>query len=161
MIRAARELDRQSTYLVADAAELPFADQSFELVVAYNSLMDIRQMPRAVQEAARVLTGTGSFCICVTHPMADAGEFTSRAGDATFQIRGSYLEDRVPRYARQMTERAGLQMKFDSLRYSLEEYTQALFSAGFVIEALREPSLPASEAERHPQSNAGDASPTS
>jgi len=150
LIRAARELDRESTYLVADAAELPFPDRSFELVVAYNSLMDIRRMPRAVQEAARVLTVAGRFCLCVTHPMADAGEFTSRAGDATFEIRGSYLEDRVPPYAGQLVERGGLRMTFDSLRYSLEEYAQALFGAGFVIEALREPALPAGEVARDP-----------
>ncbi len=150
LIRAAQDLDQQSTYLVADAAQLPFADQSFELVVAYNSLMDIREMPRAVQEAGRVLTATGRFCVCVTHPMADAGEFTSRAGDATFEISGSYLEDRVPPYAGRMVERAGLRMTFDSLRYSLQEYAQALFSAGFVIEELREPSIPASEIERDP-----------
>lgn len=147
---AARELDQQSTYLLADATELPFAKESFDLVVAYNSLMDIREMPRAVSEAGRVLIPAGRFCICVTHPIADAGEFIGRAGDATFQIRGSYLEDRVPPYAGRLVERAGLRMTFDSLRYSLEEYAQALFSAGFVIEELREPAIPASATERDP-----------
>lgn len=150
LTRAAQHLDQESTYLVADAAHLPFDDQSFDLVVAYNSLMDIREMPAAVGEAGRVLTADGRFCICVTHPMADAGEFTSRAGDAIFEIRGSYLEDRVPPYAGQTVERAGLRMTFDSLRYSLEEYAEALFGAGFVIEALREPRLPNCEVERDP-----------
>lgn len=150
LIRAAQESDQQSTYMVADAARLPLGDQSFELVVAYNSLMDIREMPAAVREAARVLTADGKFCICVTHPMTDAGEFTSRDGDATFEIRGSYLGDRVPPYAGHTVERSGLRMTFDSLRYSLEEYAEALFSAGFVIEALREPGLPTSEVERDP-----------
>lgn len=150
LIRAARDVDQQSTYLVADATRLPFADQSFDLVVAYNSLMDIREMHRAVQEAGRVLTAEGRFCICVTHPMTDAGEFAGREADATFEIRGSYLEDRVPPYAGQLVERAGLRMTFDSLRYSLEEYAQALFSAGFVIEALREPSPPATEVAQDP-----------
>ena len=34
---------------------LPFDDRSFDLVVAYNSLMDFDDMPGAVSEAGRVL----------------------------------------------------------------------------------------------------------
>jgi len=38
-----------------DRAEGFIADGSFDLVVAYNSLMDVEDMPTTVREAARVL----------------------------------------------------------------------------------------------------------
>jgi ubiquinone/menaquinone biosynthesis C-methylase UbiE len=68
LLQAAREADPTGTYVLADAAALPFADASFDLVVAYNSLMDLGDMPGAVREAARVLQCGGRFCVCVTHP---------------------------------------------------------------------------------------------
>src|SRR4051812_4592988 len=52
-LRAAAEADTEGRYLLADAAALPFADVSFDLIVAYNSLMDVQDMPAAVREAAR------------------------------------------------------------------------------------------------------------
>jgi SAM-dependent methyltransferase len=55
LVRAASQADAEGEYLVADAAALPFDDASFDLVVAYNSLMDVQDMPGAVREAARVL----------------------------------------------------------------------------------------------------------
>ncbi|MFN2489492.1 MAG: class I SAM-dependent methyltransferase [Actinomycetota bacterium] len=55
LLRAAKEADPEGDYVLADAAALPFQDASFDLVVAYNSLMDVQDMPGAVREAARVL----------------------------------------------------------------------------------------------------------
>ena len=49
----AKEAATGPSYLLADAAALPFPDESFDLVVAYNSLMDVEDMPAAVSEAAR------------------------------------------------------------------------------------------------------------
>ncbi|HZB86656.1 MAG TPA: class I SAM-dependent methyltransferase, partial [Gaiellaceae bacterium] len=65
MVSAARAAHPDGEYLVGEAASLPFADASFDLVVAYNSLMDIDDMPGAVREAARVLEPRGRLCICV------------------------------------------------------------------------------------------------
>ena len=41
LVRLASEADSRSSYLVADAAALPFAAETFDLVVLYNSLMDV------------------------------------------------------------------------------------------------------------------------
>ena len=150
LVRAARQAHPAGRYLVADATELPFADGSFDLVVAYNSLMDMARMPSAVREAARVLSAHGRLCVCVTHPTADAGRFVDRSAQAPFQITGSYLQDRVPEYAGVPVTRDGISMTFHSLRYSLQEYSQALEVAGLVIEALREPSIPEAVADRDP-----------
>ncbi len=61
LLRAAREADPEGRYELADAAALPFADDAFDLVVAYNSLMDVHDMPAAVREAARVLAPGGAL----------------------------------------------------------------------------------------------------
>ena len=139
LLRYAREADPHGQYLVANAAALPFADGAFDLVVAYNALMDIADMPGAVREAARVLEPGGRFSICVTHPLNDAGAFAGGEQDAPFMIRGAYLGHHSHE---EMFERDGLRMTFRGWSYALEEYTGALEAAGFLIERLREPAAP-------------------
>jgi len=55
LLKLARDADRTSGYLRCDAAALPYRDESFDLIVFYNSLMDIDDMESSVREAARVL----------------------------------------------------------------------------------------------------------
>jgi len=94
LVRYAAEADATSWYVQGNASALPFSEDSFELVVAYNSLMDIEDMPGAVLETARVLRSGGRLCISVTHPLNDAGAFTEREADAPLVIEGSYLGKR-------------------------------------------------------------------
>jgi SAM-dependent methyltransferase len=109
LLRAAAAAHAGGRYLVADAANLPFEDSAFDLVVAYSSLMDVQDMPGAIRETARVLQPHGHLCVCVTHPLADAGRFATRQGDAPFVIQGSYLESR--RFE-EREQRDGLEMTF-------------------------------------------------
>jgi SAM-dependent methyltransferase len=137
---SAAAADPAGRYLIADAAALPFDNGCFDLVVAYNSLMDVDDMPAAVAEAARVLQPGRPLCVCVTHPTADAGRFQSSEPDAPFVIAGSYLgRHRVD----EPFERDGLQMHFTGWRYPLEAYARALENAGLLIDRLREPAAPA------------------
>jgi SAM-dependent methyltransferase len=136
---SAAAADPAGRYLVADAAALPFGNGCFDLVVAYNSLMYVDDMPAAVAEAARVLEPGRPLCVCVTHPTADAGRFQSTEPNALFVIAGSYLgRHRVD----EPFERDGLQMHFTGWRYPLEAYARALEDAGLLIERLREPPAP-------------------
>ena len=137
LIRLAYGADPKGFYLQSDAAALPFAAGSFDLVVLYNSLMDFDDMEGGVREAARVLRHGGALCVCITHPMTDAGTFASREPDSPFVIEGSYLGER--RWMEIETERDGLQMHFKGWAYSLEAYFLALERAGFMIQAVREP----------------------
>jgi SAM-dependent methyltransferase len=91
LIRLAKEADRAATYVLADGTALPFPAARFDLVVAYNSLMDVDDMPAVVREIGRVLAPGGHLCVCITHPLMDAGRFTTRGADAPFVIEGSYL----------------------------------------------------------------------
>jgi SAM-dependent methyltransferase len=147
LIQHARSADPAGAYLLADAATLPFAGGSFDLVVAYNSLMDVEDMPAAVWEAARVLTAEGRLCVCVTHPFTDAGRFASEDGDAPFVIDGSYL---AAREFHESFERSGLQITFHGRCYPLQDYADALEESGFLIERLREPPVRREDVEAHP-----------
>jgi SAM-dependent methyltransferase len=136
LVRYARDADRRGRYLLGDGAALPFPDGSFDLVVAYNALMDVDDMPGTVREAARVLGRGGRFCFSVTHPINDAGAFTGEREDAPYAIPGSYFGRR--RFE-ETFERGGLQMTFRGWCYALEDYSRAVEDAGLLLERIREP----------------------
>ena len=148
LLRAAQDGDPGGRYLLADAAALPFADASFDLVVAYNTLMDVADMPAAVAEAARVLEPGGRFCISVTHPLADAGAFDD---EGRFVIGGSYFGRRP---FEGTFERSGLTMTFRGWCYPLDDYARAIADAGLLIEALREPAAPPEQVAANPRAEA-------
>jgi SAM-dependent methyltransferase len=135
LLRAAAEAHPEGTYALADASALPFEDGSFDLVVAYNALMDMEDMPGAVREAERVLAPGGAFCVTITHPMADVGAFDGER----FYLARPYLQ---PGLYDGTFARDGLSMHFKGWTRPLEAYTRALEAAGLVIEALREPVSP-------------------
>jgi SAM-dependent methyltransferase len=139
LIAAAREADASRDYVVGDASSLPFADGSFDVVVAYNSLMDFDDMPGAVRETARVLERGGRFCLAIVHPVNSAGSFSDDTSVSAFVIEGSYLGEHL--YA-DVLEREGLRMSFHSIHRPLETYSRALENAGLLVEALREPAAP-------------------
>jgi SAM-dependent methyltransferase len=147
LLDAARSADPGGRYVRADAARLPFSDGTFALVVAYNSLMDLDDMPAGVRDAARVLTPGGRLAVCITHPFSDAGTFESRTAGAAYRIDGSYL---APRVLDQTFERDGLTITFAGMAHPLETYARAFEDAGFVIERIREPGVDPAAIEEDP-----------
>jgi SAM-dependent methyltransferase len=137
LARLAAIADPTADYLLADGAALPFRAATFDLVVAYNSLMDVDDMPAVCAEIGRVLEPGHRLCICVQHPVWDAGKFDGPGPDAPFVLGPTYFG---PRPLSETTfERNGLRMTFRGWCYSIDDYARALEAAGFVIEALREP----------------------
>jgi SAM-dependent methyltransferase len=136
LVRHAHEADPQSQYLIAEAERLPFSASTFALVVAYNSLQNVRDMPMSIREVDRVLKPSGRFCLCIAHPMSDAGRFENAEPGARFIIKGTYYG---PRRVDEKVEQDGLEITFHGLAYSLEEYTRALEKNGFLIDLVREP----------------------
>ncbi len=128
------------------AAEQAFADDTFDLAIAYNVLMDIEDVPTALREIGRVLRPSGILVISIVHPFADRGHFVGPEPDAPFVIHNSY-------FGRERFEgiekRNGLQMHFAGWSQPLESYMLALEGAGFAVSALREPIPDASEAWAH------------
>jgi ubiquinone/menaquinone biosynthesis C-methylase UbiE len=139
LIRLAQEADPEGTYICADAAALPLADDLADLVVAFMSLQDVDDLNQAVSEIARVLSKGGRACAAIVHPLNSAGNFAGQEPDAEFVIKGSYLDEF--RYSDSL-ERDGLEMTFNSLHRSLECYSRAIEKAGLLIEAIREHRVP-------------------
>jgi SAM-dependent methyltransferase len=147
LVRAAREADPGGEYLEADATAVPLPDGAADLVVAFNSLIDIDDMPAAVREAARLLEPGGRFCVCIPHPVLHGGEWEEGDDpDAAFVIAGSYLDERTGAFS---FERDGLEITFHSVERPLESYSRALEDAGLLVEAIREPAFDG-DVERRP-----------
>jgi SAM-dependent methyltransferase len=139
MVRLAVSHDAAAPAVLADAAALPFRDETFDLVVAYMSLHDMDRMPEAVAEAGRVLDRGGRLCAAIPHPIHSAGSFQARDAAAPFVIDGSYLD---PTRADWVADPDGLQLTFHSEHRPIEAYSRALEAAGLLIEAIREVSAP-------------------
>jgi SAM-dependent methyltransferase len=139
LVAAARASDPSMTILRADAASLPLADGCADLAVAFMVLHDMDAMPEAVAEVARALRPGGRFCVAIVHPVNSAGKFENNAANSPFIIKGDYLKSFA--YA-DTVEREGRSMTFHSRHRSLEGYFGALETAGFLVEALREPEIP-------------------
>src|SRR5262249_21141161 len=60
IVSAAEQAGSAHDYKVAAAANLPFADNTFDLAIAYNVLMDIEDVSAAVREIGRVLRPAGT-----------------------------------------------------------------------------------------------------
>ncbi len=134
LVRAAAAASRAVPVVLADAAVLPFADHSIDLVVACMSLLDIDDFQGAVGEIGRVLRPGGQLCMAVVHPFISAQDEETMHSDS-FRFSRRYLQSR--RYVDRM-ERDGLGMTFTSMHRPLSEYTSALFANGMVLSALTE-----------------------
>jgi SAM-dependent methyltransferase len=126
LIELARRRDERGDYRVAAAERLPFDDGTFDLVVAFNVLMNVDDPARAVEEAARVLAPGGRLCASIVHPLASSGAWN---GDA-FCVR-DYLG------ARPDEERVG-RLVFANVHHPLETWSRWFEAAGLAVEALRE-----------------------
>lgn len=136
MAEAAAQADSAHHYCVADATALPFDENRFGLVVAYNVLMDVEDVPAVLKEIRRVLRPEGELVISLVHPFRDRGQFASADPDAPFILRGTYFgRERFEG----VEERDGLTMHFAGWSQPLESYVAALADAGLAITALREP----------------------
>lgn len=135
---AAHHAEAAGPVVVGDAAHLPLATGSADCVVAFMSLHDVDDMEAAVYEIARILQPGGRVVCALVHPLNSAGRFLGEHSDPTrpFVISGSWF---TPRRYVESAERGGLTMTFHSSHRPLQDYTEALATAGFLIERLREP----------------------
>jgi ubiquinone/menaquinone biosynthesis C-methylase UbiE len=134
LTRAARASCPAIPVIRADAAALPFAGQSADLVLACMSLLDFDDFGGAVAEIGRVLRPRGQLCLAVVHPFISAQDEDTLHGPAPGFSR-PYLQTR--RYTDRV-EREGLAMTFTSMHRPLGAYTAALTGQGLAITALTE-----------------------
>ena len=143
---AAEGAGSADAYRIAPASNLPFDDNSFDLALVYNVLMDIEDVPTALKETRRILRPSGTLVVSIVHPFADRGRFASPEADAPFVLDGSYFDrERFDG----VDESDGLKMHFAGWSQPLENYAAALEGAGFAITSLREPVPDLNDARAH------------
>jgi Methyltransferase domain len=167
LLRYAKGADSAGAYVVAKAAYLPVADSSRDLVVAYNSLMDVADMPATAVEVARILESGRRLCVCVTHPLSEAGHFVSDRAESVCEIAGSYvgrrsfegteerdgsadvsrLELRAGRNTPERSRRRGTR-PFQLLAHNAHELLSLEYPYGLVVE-VPELLCPVGDAARH------------
>lgn len=122
MVSAAREAQSGDDYTIAPGTNLPFEDASLDLVVAYNVLVDVVDVPTTVTEMKRVLRPAGRLIISIVHPFCDRGRFATADANSPFVIQDGYFGSKRFEGSE---ERDGLRMHFAGWSRPLEDYVKA------------------------------------
>lgn len=137
LIEQARRLDPSGDYQVSRAEALEFADSSFDLAVAYLSLIDVPDLSLALREAYRVLENDGRFLIANLQGFNTAsvhqGWTREPDGSRRFCI-DHYLQERAL-----WVEWQGIRIQ--NWHRPMQAYMRGLLDAGFELEHFSEPAL--------------------
>lgn len=125
----------------AGAAQLPFADSSFDAVVACLVFEHIREVDQAISEVARVLEPGGRFCFFLNHPLLqtpNSGWIDDQVLDPPEQYWriGPYLvEDET-------IEEVEKDVFIPFIHRPLGRYLNSLAGNGLLLERMEEPAPP-------------------
>ena len=141
-IRVAVERSVGDTYLRSGADGLPFADGSFDAVLACLVFEHIDALDEAIAEVARVLRPNGRFSFFLNHPLLqtpNSGWIDDQILDPPEQYWriGSYLTEAIT------FEEVEPNVRVRFLHRPLGRYINALASHGLMLEAMFEPAPPA------------------
>lgn len=140
-VRVAHQRGGGPRYARAAAAQLPFADASFDAVVACLVFEHIRDVDDAIAEVARVLVPGGRFCFFLNHPLLqtpNSGWIDDQVLDPPEQYWriGPYLiEDET-------IEEVEKDVFIPFIHRPLSRYLNALARNGLLLEHMAEPPPP-------------------
>jgi SAM-dependent methyltransferase len=141
-VAVARERAGGPSYARAGAAELPFAADTFDAVVACLVFEHIEEVDRAIAEVGRVLEPGGRFLFFLNHPLLQtpgSGWIDDQVLDPPEQYWriGPYLvEDNT-------LEEVEKDVFIPFIHRPLSRYVNAMAGAGLVIRRMEEPAPPA------------------
>jgi SAM-dependent methyltransferase len=128
-------------YVRAGAAGLPFADASFDAVVACLVFEHVDAVDEAIAEVARVLAAGGRFCFFLNHPLFQtpgSGWIDDQVLDPPEQYWriGPYL----PEVVTVEEVEPGVHIRF--VHRPLSRYVNAMADRGLLVERMVEPAPP-------------------
>ncbi len=132
LLARAIALDPEGDYRAGLAEDLPFPDQSFDLVVSYLSLIDIAPLGRALSEMARVLRPGGSLLIANLTGFTTAGMVFGGRRPRGEDKHASYLDE----HTSQVTW-GGINIR--NWHRPLESYMTTLLDLGLGLRHFSEP----------------------
>ncbi|HZP74052.1 MAG TPA: class I SAM-dependent methyltransferase [Gaiellaceae bacterium] len=128
LVAKARDANPGGDYLVGEAASLPVADASVDVVLCVNVLMHVVELDAAVGEIQRVLSEGGVAVIGLGHPVAEAGTYDEERDEL-----------RVARYF--AAEEHPIPLGHGHVAHqhrTIEGYVRAFLGAGLALDDLRE-----------------------
>ena len=133
--------ERGSSVARAGAAALPFADASFDAVVACLVFEHIRDVDQAIAEVARVLQPGGRFCFFLNHPLLqtpNSGWIDDQFLDPPEQYWriGEYLVEN------ETIEEVEKNVFIPFIHRPLSRYVNTLSDNGLLLERMEEPAPP-------------------
>jgi ubiquinone/menaquinone biosynthesis C-methylase UbiE len=148
MLKNARARDSEKLlsikYLQLDSAHLvTLKDDTFDIVFANMTLMDVEDAEGAICESSRVLKKGGRFIASISHPCFDNGTCSGWLVEKTIYKETVYR--RITKYRTLFSEELPWRISSQEMRNTLSYhrplswYAQALSSAGLAITALEEP----------------------
>ncbi len=134
--------ERGTTVARAGAAALPFADASFDAVVACLVFEHIRDVDDAIAEVSRVLQPGGRFCFFLNHPLLqtpNSGWIDDQFLDPPEQYWriGEYLVEN------ETIEEVEKDVFIPFIHRPLSRYVNTLSDHGLLLERMEEPAPPA------------------
>jgi ubiquinone/menaquinone biosynthesis C-methylase UbiE len=135
-VSAALPLERRVPFVQCDGRQLPFADDSFDVVfTAYGVIPFVADVDVVLGEAARVLRPGGRFVFSTTHPIRWA--FPDDPGPGGLTVRYSYF-DRTP----YVEQDSGRRATYVEHHRTLGELVRQIAGAGLRLVDLVEPEWP-------------------
>lgn len=137
------------SYARAGAAQLPFADASFDTAVACLVFEHIDEVDAAIAEVARVLEPGGRFCFFLNHPILQApgsvwvDDHMVDPPEQYWRL-GPYLDET------ETIEQVELDVWIRFIHRPMSRYVNALAAHGLIIEQMHEPAPPAGFLDRAP-----------
>jgi len=165
-LRHARESEAAESlginYVEASGTSLPFADESFDFVMATMSFMDIPEPDLALAEAFRVSRPGAFLQFSITHPCFYTRKFAwvrDESGRKTGIVVGDYFHrsngDWVEEWcfgAAPPEERDRFpKFRIPLFTRTLSEWLNAVIDAGFTIQRIDEPRPSGEALVRHPE----------
>ena len=144
--RARRLAVADETYLLSDAETLDgIESESFDLAVSYIVLVDLHDYRASIEAAYRILRPGGAFIVCNVHPMRMAVPmgWITQGGRKLFYPLDNYAKE-GPR------EFTWWGRDFLNMHRTLSSYIAAFLDAGFILDALHEPTPSPEQLERNP-----------
>jgi SAM-dependent methyltransferase len=141
-ISAAVERDGGPAFARAAADRLPFADATFDAVVACLVFEHIDEVDAAIGEVSRVLADGGRFCFFLNHPLLQTPD-SGWIDDQMVEPPEQYW--RIGRYLMEAETfeevEVGVHIRF--IHRPLSRYVNTLAECGLYIERMVEPQPPA------------------
>lgn len=149
------------TYDIADAAKLPFGDNSFDFASAFMSFQDISRQVEAISEAYRIIKPGGFFQFSITHPCFQTPKWAwihDEDGKREAMIVGDYFRDgqcHVDEWTfgaapTELKERYP-KFKIPYFDWTLSGWLNMLLSARFTLEEFAEPTPDDETLKKHPE----------